>query len=112
MRHLEEYRAAVTERVCAKCVDAGPQGECRLPSQGDCALLKHFESAVDAILSVMSPSVAPYGDAIRNRVCTQCGHRPDVGPCRQQRDLECGLDRYLPLVVEAIEETHALLQVS
>jgi hypothetical protein len=43
---------------------------------------------------------------LRKNVCSECRHQSSDGTCSLRRSLDCGLDRYFPLVIEAIEEVN------
>ena len=45
-----------------------------------------------------------YIDAIRRHVCTVCTAQDSDGSCGLRQEVQCALDAYLMLVVEAIEE--------
>ncbi|MBM2841002.1 MAG: hypothetical protein HW412_1530 [Bacteroidetes bacterium] len=48
----------------------------------------------------------PYIEALRKNVCADCLHQSPDGTCSFRSNVDCGLDRYFPLIVEAIEELH------
>jgi hypothetical protein len=109
MDHVDEYWPAVRRKVCEKCVDGDGAGNCRLTPGQECALQKHLPQVVRAILSVKSTEVQPYVEALRLDACAVCEHQAQDGTCALRRQLDCGLDRYFPLVIEAIEEVHSEL---
>lgn len=106
MVHRDEYRRALALNVCARCIDRGPGGACGLPEDRQCAMTLHADPLIEAVLSVTSPGIAPYQDAVRSHVCAACADG-STDTCCLRDQLDCALDRYLPLVVGAIEETHA-----
>jgi hypothetical protein len=101
---LDEYWEAVRRRVCANCIDSDGHGNCLLTDDEECALILHFPKMVEAVLSVKSDMLKPYIDALRSNVCTSCKHQSPDGTCLVRNRVDCGLDRYFPLVVEAVEE--------
>jgi len=103
---LEEYWEAVTARVCAKCIDGDGAGNCRLTAADACGLKLHFPKIVETVLSVQSDRMEPYVQELRRIVCANCAHQSPDGKCSFRSDLDCGLDRYFPLIVEAIEAVH------
>jgi hypothetical protein len=103
---LDEYWRAVRKEVCAKCVDGDGWGNCRLTDAEACGLKVHFRRIVETVLSVESDDMAPYVDALRKNVCSDCKHQSPDGTCTFRTNIDCGLDRYFPLVVEAIEQLH------
>jgi hypothetical protein len=52
-----------------------------------------------------SHSLAPYEELLRNRVCGLCVHESASDDCKLRTAGRCALDRYLPLVVQVIEDT-------
>ena len=106
---LEQYWQAVQQRVCVKCIDSDPakrDGNCRLTGEDACGLKYHFPQIVDTVLSVHSDNLEPYVEALRRNVCIFCKHQSSDGKCSFRSNLDCGLDRYFPLIVEAIEGLH------
>ena len=59
---------------------------------------------VETIHSVKSDKMEPYIEALRRNVCVYCKHQSPDGKCTFRVNLDCGLDRYFPLIIEAIEE--------
>lgn len=106
MENLERYWDAVRLRVCTKCIDGDGYGNCRLTGEESCGLKLHFPRIVETVLSVMSDKMDLYIEALRRNVCAYCKHRSSVGTCMFRINVDCGLDRYFPLVVEAIEEVN------
>ncbi len=104
---LEQYWESVQNRVCAKCIDSDARGNCLLTGDDQCGLILHFPKIVTAVLSVRSESLDAYIEALRRNVCAQCKHQSPDGSCMFRRSADCGLDRYFPLVVEAIENVPA-----
>ncbi len=101
---LEQYWHAVQSGVCARCVDSDGHGHCRLDGEEECALRAYFPGIVEAILSVHDPMIEPYVDSLRRNVCASCRHQTPDGKCSPRSRLDCGLDRYFPLVIDAVEE--------
>ena len=109
MEHLEEYWDAVRLRVCTKCIDGDGYGNCRLTGEESCGLKAHFPRIVETIHSVKSDNMEPYIEALRRNVCAYCKNQSPDGKCMFRANVDCGLDRYFPLIVEAIEEVTAPL---
>ena len=40
---------------------------------------------------------------LRLITCAECGYQTVTGNCRLREDVDCALDRYFPLIIEAIE---------
>jgi hypothetical protein len=100
---LDKYWQAVQSRVCVKCIDSDGHGICRLTSAEECGLKVHFPGIVETVLSVQSDEIETYVEALRHNVCMNCKNQSVDGKCMFRTSLDCGLDRYFPLVVEAIE---------
>lgn len=103
MNTLDQYWNAIQQKVCKACCDGDGAGGCMLSGAKGCALRTPFPEIVKAVRSVKSDDVQPYTDAIRLEVCASCKHQSADGNCMIRTELDCGLDRYLPLVIEAIE---------
>ena len=101
----EEYWDALHSKICAKCLDADREGNCRISQDGFCALKTYFPKILEVVNSVYSHSIIPYEDELRNKVCAECKNQTSDGRCLLREDIECTLNRYFPLIVEVIEET-------
>jgi hypothetical protein len=106
MERIEHYWEAVREKVCVNCIDGDGYGNCRLPSVQECAVRLYFPRILQAVQSVNSDRMGVYVDALRRTVCAECCYSVAGGPvgrCSLRDHVDCELDRYFPLVVEAIE---------
>ena len=103
-RSFDELEAIVRNRVCGVCTERTGEGECGLEDPSSCALFRLFPQVAQAIQSVNSNDIQPYIDAIRRNVCSVCRDQEPDGSCESRRQVQCSLDAYLLLVVEAIEE--------
>ena len=105
MRKMETYHEALKERVCGVCLDRKDDGSCDLPEGRTCALELHLPVIIRAVQSVQSDRIEDYANAIRETVCFQCPNQDDdTGRCQFRLHMECALDNFAYLVVEAIEE--------
>ncbi|MEO8371726.1 MAG: hypothetical protein ABI806_21235 [Candidatus Solibacter sp.] len=86
------------------CTERTVEGECGLEQPSSCAMFQLFPRVAQAIQSVNSNEIQPYIDAIRRDVCSVCQEQTLDGSCETRRQVNCSLDAYLVLVVEAIEE--------
>ncbi|MFQ5797201.1 MAG: hypothetical protein ACE5H0_00750 [Bacteroidota bacterium] len=109
---LEPYWEAVRHKVCANCVDGDGKGNCKLSGENWCGLQEHFPLIVQVVKNVHSDSLGEYIVALRDIVCAQCRHQSPDGLCRYRQAVDCGLDRYFPMVVQAIEEAELKLSFS
>ncbi len=100
---MDPYWEAVRNKVCRKCIDGDGKGNCLLGGDRECSLIAFFPEMVEIILAVKSEYLEDYVTALREGVCSKCKYsRPD-GRCHFRESVECGLDRYFPLIVEAVE---------
>lgn len=102
------YWEVVQQRVCAKCIDRGSDGNCRLNGHEGCGLTLHFPKVVKTVLSINSGKLESYIQALRLNVCLSCTHQSSDGICLLRGNLDCGLDRYFPLVIDAVEEVRLM----
>ncbi|HXM39928.1 MAG TPA: hypothetical protein VN924_01675 [Bryobacteraceae bacterium] len=101
---LAELEGLVRNRICGVCSDRRMDGTCGLEEPGQCALFRLFPQVAEAIQATHSDNIEDYIDAIRRNVCTVCTAQDGDGSCAPRREVQCALDAYLLLVVEAIEE--------
>jgi hypothetical protein len=103
-RSLAELEAIVRNRICKLCTEGTIDGECNLENPSSCALFRLFPQVAQAIQSVQSDDIRPYIEAIRRNVCSVCVEQAGDGSCEDRKQVQCALDAYLLLVVDAIEE--------
>jgi len=103
-RTLAELEELVRNRICGVCSDRKTDGTCGLEDSGQCALFRLFPQVAAAIRSTHSDEIEEYINAIRRNVCSVCAAQESDGNCGQRQEVQCALDAYLLLVVEAIEE--------
>lgn len=103
-RSLVELEAIVRDRICRVCTSRTIHGDCGLENPSSCALFQLFPQVAKAIQSVESDDIQQYVDAIRQQVCTVCADQDAAGSCETRQQVQCALDAYLLLVVDAIEE--------
>lgn len=103
-RSLAELEAIVRHRICAVCSDRRMDGSCGLEEPEQCALFRLFPQVAQAIQSTDSNDLGDYISAIRRDVCSVCTSQDAEGDCNMRQDVQCALDSYLLLIVEAIEE--------
>jgi hypothetical protein len=101
---LEKYRKAVYGKVCSHCIDLGESGKCTLEGDLKCGVELYLEKIIDVVKSVKSDKLDDYVKALREQVCSHCKDQSPDGTCQLREDVDCGLDRYFVLVVEAVEE--------
>lgn len=103
----ERYRTAIRRKVCQHCIDLGADGKCTLTNERQCGVEIYLDKIVDVVHSVHSQNLQDYVDLLRKKVCANCKNQRPDGTCQIRNEIECGLDRYFALVVEAIEEADA-----
>jgi hypothetical protein len=103
-RSFEELEAIVRNRICGVCTERTIEGQCGLEDSSSCALFRLFPQVAQAIQSVQSNDIHLYIEAIRRNVCSVCQEQAQDGTCETRRQVQCALDAYLLLVVDAIEE--------
>jgi hypothetical protein len=103
-RSLAELEAIVRKRICGVCTSRTLSGDCGLEEPSSCALFQLFPQVAKAIQSVKSDDIQLYIDAIRRNVCSVCTGAAADGSCETRQQVQCALDAYLLLVVDAIEE--------
>ena len=101
---LVDLEAIVRNRICSVCTSRTSDGDCGLEEPSSCALFRLFPEVAQAIQSVRSDDIRQYIEAIRRNVCTVCQDRASDGSCETRQQVQCSLDAYLLLVVDAIEE--------
>lgn len=105
MATQDEIWLALQERVCVRCIDGKGLGDCRIGQNGFCALKAYLPTIVEVVNAVQSPSILPYEEQLRRKVCSACRYQSSSGVCSLREHVDCALDRYFPLIVEVIEET-------
>jgi hypothetical protein len=100
---MKTYLEAIKERVCNHCIERSDDGDCRIGNDRLCTIETNYDRIVKAILSTHSDRYEDYVAALRENVCENCSYgAPEA--CDDRNQVECPLDRYYPMVVDAIEE--------
>ena len=99
-----DLEAIVRKKICSVCSDRTMDGDCGLEQPSTCALFALFPQVASAIQSTQSNDIQDYIQAIRAGVCTVCEKQAKDGSCETRHQVQCALDAYLVLVVDAIEE--------
>ena len=103
-RCLAEIEAIVRKKICGVCTSRSVEGACGLENPSSCAVFQLFPQVAQAIRSVSSDNIHDYIEAIRRQVCSICADQDASGRCETRQQVQCALDAYLLLVVDAIEE--------
>jgi hypothetical protein len=100
----QAYWEAIKRHVCSVCLDERRDGSCGLSGRV-CAIERHLPGVVEAILHVSSDRMDEYVTAIESQICGKCSEQDPNGRCSLRNGGECSLYTYLPLIVDAIEES-------
>jgi len=106
--HYTKYRSlyeeAIRERVCARCIDMTDDEFCS-KNPKDCSILRYLPELVGIALDLHEKKIDPYIKLVRERICQKCGSGGvDGESCLKRKAVECDLDRYLPMVLDAIDD--------
>ncbi|OGW90991.1 MAG: hypothetical protein A3D28_01820 [Omnitrophica bacterium RIFCSPHIGHO2_02_FULL_63_14] len=107
-RHFEKYKPlyekAVHDFVCVKCEDFGEDLLCHSKDPAHtCSIIRNLKPIVEIARAVKSSKLDPYIEELRREVCVHCENQKPDGTCPVRDDIECCLNRYLPLVLDAVE---------
>ena len=106
----ELYEDAIKRHVCSHCIDFGTEGKCHAVDPQGCAVYRFLPELVAIAESLPGElKIEPYIQAVRESICMRCRNQFPAGKCELRDTVDCGLDRYLPLVLEAIEEVNRQL---
>jgi hypothetical protein len=94
---------AIRRYVCSRCVDFGADGLCHSHDPEGCAIFRFLPQLIGIAEAVRDERVEPYAEAVRREICTHCANRGPDGHCSLEESLDCALARYLPMVLEALE---------
>ena len=104
MPYDERYLQAIREKICTKCIDRTSTGICAATTYEACAINRFLPEIIDIVLTTGGNDLGVHVARLRENVCSVCQHQSPDGHCDLRDDVECALDRYFPLVVEAIRE--------
>jgi len=103
-KSLARLEEALRRRVCSVCVDRNVDGDCNLNARHECSLFERVPEIASALLRVHSDTIDDYIAVIREEVCDNCPNQDESGFCHVREEVRCALDRYLLLIVDALEE--------
>ena len=104
-RTLAELEELVRNRICGVCSDRKMDGTCGLEEPGQCALFRLFPQVAEAIQTYRKRQSSRITSTPSGGTCVRCApRRRSDGSCGLRQQVQCALDAYLLLVVEAIEE--------
>ena len=107
---MDVYWKSIRSTICRTCTHGDGAEGCKLPGGEPCAIEVFLPEIVEMVATVRSKSFEPYFDLLRGSLCPQCEHYRTGGTCMRRETLECALDRYFPMVLEAIESAHAKIE--
>ena len=101
------------DRICSICSKFGYDEVCGIGVEGDCPFDRHLVRLLEAVLTTpRSDSIADYIPKIREMVCSTCDNQNDRGRCKSRDQAYCGLDSFLVLVVQTIEDVQDRLKAA
>jgi len=100
---MDIYLEAIKEKVCTHCIDADAFGNCRISTDRMCTIDSNYDRIVKSILATKSNRYEDYVAGLRENVCENCSYG-NPADCDDRNEVECPLDRYYPMIVDAIEE--------
>ena len=103
-RSFDELEAIVRNRICGVCTERTVDGQCGLEEPSSCALFRLFPQVAQAIQSVNSDDIQQYIEPSGATSARSAWTRRSDGSCETRQQVQCALDAYLLLVVDAIEE--------
>lgn len=108
---LQEYRRALRDRICSICSKFGYDEVCGIGEDGECPFDRHLPRLLDAVLSTpRSDEISAYIPKIREMVCITCPNQNERGVCKARDAAYCGLDSFIVLVVQTIEDVQDRLK--
>lgn len=105
------YEAAIRRHVCEKCIDFGQDASCHSKDPEGCAVFRYLPELLRVALELRERNIEPYVKAVRRQICSQCKNAKGSDHCELRDNIDCGLNRYLPLVLNAVEEVNQKLNL-
>lgn len=97
---------SIRKYVCERCIDYGADNTCHSHDPEGCGIFRHLPELIKIAHELHDLKLEPYIKAVRERICFKCNNAQKGGEvCQIREHVDCGLDRYLPLVIEAIDAT-------
>ncbi len=101
---LQSIETQLRASMCPSCTRYTADHRCSLPDDRECSLFRNLDKIVDIVRRTQSERVSDYELPLRESVCSACHHEDDHGCCPIRDDVDCALDAYFPMIIEAIEE--------
>lgn len=106
MPTMDAYAEAIRTKVCSVCIERTGRGICGLGAWDDCALNRYLNDVVIIVNSMHDAPLHERVQELHSVICVSCRDNPD-GLCKLRASLDCSLDQYFPLIVEAISDVNA-----
>ena len=102
------YEKIIKRRVCSKCIDFGEDGVCHTQDPNSCAIFRFLPELVAISERLHEFTMESYINAVRADICSKCRDKMPDAACELRGKIDCGLDRYLELIFEALDEANAV----
>ena len=100
---MDKYLEAIKEKICPHCIEGDGTGNCHISFDKLCTIEVNYDRIVKSILATKSDRYEDYVAGLRENVCENCSYGASED-CDERNAVECPLDRYYPMIVDAIEE--------
>ncbi len=107
---LNAYEQAVKQYVCSRCIDFGEDGACHSSDPEGCAVFRFLPELIDIAAKIQDQRISHYLHCVRQEVCAYCRNQHPGEKCSVRDSLDCALDRYLPMILDALEHVPAQAQ--
>ena len=97
VNELDEYRDALRQEVCSRCIERLPSAPPCGPLGKGCGIERHLAGLVQMCRATDSALIDPYIEKLHDTICSDCEYK-DKPAC------PCPLDYLLQLAVEAVEK--------
>jgi hypothetical protein len=102
--YKDPVHEAIRKYVCERCVDYGQDNMCHSHDPEGCGIFRSLPDLLAIVHDLKSNPIESYTKAVRERICFKCKNSQNTSEkCEVREHADCGLDNYLPLVVEALE---------
>jgi hypothetical protein len=112
---IAELKNRLNAVICPLCSDRRADGSCGLDRIDECPITTHLDGLIYAAVTVNSPRMDDYVEAVRKDICPTCRHRASsVDRCDVRTEGHCALDSFLLPALEVVDdfvvdlEAHAL----
>ena len=102
--YKDAQHEAIRRYVCERCVDYGQDNMCHSHDPEGCGIFRNLPDLIAISKELHELKLDAYVRAVRDRICFKCKNATGSGEnCEVREHSDCGLDNYLPLVIEALE---------